>query len=688
VTGERRVAAYRLCAALLPGGRVLADLDVTLPEGRERETVADMRSLSFGDDTFACVLSVRSIGHVPEPERVLDEVVRVLEPGGLAVFVVPNDGEYDAGRLRALCERHFERVELRGVFGSPGLRRLFPRRDAGDLRLEGGPLDGALDLVAVCRAPEPAPEEVPAAPWAEAAAPAAGPPFSSRSGLGLGLLLFLGAALIAGFTALRGVDYFDEGLVLQAARRVAMGQVPYRDFLWPYGPAEPYLLGASFKLFGVSLLGWRILRVAVVALTALVVYALARRLAGPRAGLVAWLVAALALAQPANASPFPVALLLGLLAVAVASRSPVRPRDAVLAGLLAGFAAAWRLDFGVYAGVACAAALLLADTPGRVRTTARMAVSALAVTALSYAAFAVLTGPGDLYQDLIGRSLREKGYWTLPFPLRYHGGLLSLGDAKDALGFYLPLIVVIGLAVAAAALVARTLRERRPPRAWVALGVLALAGLAYLLSRTDEFHVTPLLVALAVLLPAVFAWARSLGGRLGGALAAGSAAVLILLGLYGASNRLSALVLPPDMEAIDVAAADGVRAPPAEARSLERVVATVKREVPLGQPIYVAPRRSDLVSFSAPLVYVLAERDNPLREDVGLWASAGAQERIVRTLRREQPRIVVRWTDPLSSKREPNPRGRPSGSRALDEYLARAYSRLERLPDFDVLILR
>jgi hypothetical protein len=616
-----------------------------------------------------------------------------------------------------------------------------------DFRLDETPLEEALDLVAVCSTKAPPEEEVPAAPWlteeppqpaappapaapaaavpppetaategvvspapaasaAQAAAtslaaspaPAASPtPAPSpatieqaRDGVGfaLGLVLFAGAALIAAFTILRGVDYFDEGLVLQAARRVAEGQVPYRDFLWPYGPAEPYLLGASFKLFGVSLLWWRLLRVVVVGLTSLVVYVLARRLAGPRAGLVAWLVAALALAQPANASPFPFALMFALMAVAVATRAPLRPRDAALAGVLAGVAAAWRLDFGVYAAIACAAAVLLADAPGRFRLLGRMAVAAVLVVVISYAAFAVLTGPGDLYQDLIGRSLREKGYWTLPFPLAWHGGLGGFEDAKHALGFYLPLIVVVGLAVAAAAFLARTLREGRPPRSWSAVGLLALAGLAYLLSRTDEFHVTPLLVALAVLLPAVFVWSRGLDNPLGTALAAGAAAVLALMGVYGAANRLSALFHPPAMATIDVPAADGVKAPPEEARSLARVVAVVKRQVPLGEPIYVAPRRSDLVSFSAPLIYVLTERDNPQREDVGLWSSAAAQNRIVRVLRDEQPRIVVRWTNPLSSKREPNARGRPSGSRALDEYLDSTYRLLERVPDFDILILR
>ena len=62
-----------------------------------------------------------------------------------------------------------------------------------------------------------------------------------------------------------------------------------------------------------------------------------------------------------------------------------------------------------------------------------------------------------------------------------------------------------------------------------------------------------------------------------------------------------------------------------------------------------------------------------LGRDVSVQALPREQARIVAALRRARPRAVVRWTDPASSRPEPNRRGRPSGSRALDEYLASAY---------------
>lgn len=231
-TFQRHVAAYRLCAPLLPPGRVLdlgcgvghsfrelapresvgVDLDPQALAAQEREThVADMRELPFAPESFQSVLSVQSIEHVPDPQRVLAEVVRVLGPAGRAVIVTPNRltfgppeeiidpyhyVEYDADELRVLCAGAFAKVEVLGLYGSERylalvqaeraeldhllaldplkLRRMIPRRARqrlydrrlassraaprpgaldivpDDFSLAPAPLDAALDLIAVC----------------------------------------------------------------------------------------------------------------------------------------------------------------------------------------------------------------------------------------------------------------------------------------------------------------------------------------------------------------------------------------------------------------------------------------------------------------------------------------------------------------------------------------------------------
>jgi SAM-dependent methyltransferase len=207
---QRHRAEYRLSATLLGPGRVLdlgcgtghsytelapretvgVDIEPGALAGQDREThVADMRSLPFAPDSFASVVAIQSIEHVPDAGRMLAEVARVLEPAGRAIFVTPNRltfgrpdeiidpyhyVEYDPTQLELLCAPFFETVEVQALHASPRymaihdderreldrllkrdpfrLRRLVPRRvkqHLYDRRLSGDrvtPRAGALEI--------------------------------------------------------------------------------------------------------------------------------------------------------------------------------------------------------------------------------------------------------------------------------------------------------------------------------------------------------------------------------------------------------------------------------------------------------------------------------------------------------------------------------------------------------------
>lgn len=232
---QRHRAEYRLCATLLGPGRVLdlgcgtghsyeelapretvgVDIEPVALAAQDREThVADMRELPFDPGAFDSVVSIQSIEHVPDPDRVLAEVARVLRSEGRAIFVTPNRltfgrpdeiidpyhyVEYDAAQLHELCTRFFAAVEVLGLEVSQRyraihdderreldrllardplrLRRLVPRRvrqhlydrrlsgdrvtprpgarEIGqeDFWLSGERIDQAIDLFAVCDRP-------------------------------------------------------------------------------------------------------------------------------------------------------------------------------------------------------------------------------------------------------------------------------------------------------------------------------------------------------------------------------------------------------------------------------------------------------------------------------------------------------------------------------------------------------
>ena len=478
-------------------------------------------------------------------------------------------------------------------------------------------------------------------------------------------MLLAAGALISGFTILRRIDPFDEGVVLEAARRVMQGQVPHRDFLWAYGPADPYLMAGLFKAFGVSLLDWRILRVVSDAASALAVFVLARRLAGTKLALLAWLAAACAFAQPTSANPQAEAFAFGLWALVLVTGEEDTGRLRLGgAAALTAVCAAWRPDFGAYTLAACLTAL--AFGPGR--RASRMSLYTgitVALTAVIYAPLAA----GDKHPR---RNVRHDA------AVRSARLGLRRGPRRYARRYYARGYISSSLALSA---VLSLLRRWELPRRLSPMFVLGAAALLYMLSRTDDVHTSPLIAAVVVLLAAVAA--ADIDRRL----AVLPLAVLLLLALYGASNRLSALVRPPHLVTVHVAVADGVKDTPANAHALERVVPLVRRLVPPGGYLYVAPRRSDLVTLNNVTLYVLTERNDPLSIDFSTQSKPSVQRHIVSVLARVKPRVVVRWTDPLSSRPEPNSRGRSSGSHILDQWLGQNYRLRERDGFYDVLVL-
>jgi len=521
---------------------------------------------------------------------------------------------------------------------------------------------------------------------------------AARPVAGLAVGLFVAGVLISAFSMRNGIDPFDEGLMLQAARRITAGQVPYRDFLWAYGPAQPYLLALLFKVFGTSMLQWRIIRVLADAGIALTAWLLVAGRVPRPLGLGVWLAVACEISEPRSADPFPLALLAVLVALLVATGGEPSGRRLVGAAVLTAVGAAFRLDFALYGLAATAVAIVAGSEPApgrgwrrsptlveRVQPAVVYVVLAVGLCVLVYLPFAIIDGPASLYQALIGNSLHTRDYWTLPFPLHFHrppgAGLAK--TAKKALDFYVPLLVVIGFAGAILGTLAIWWRDQSPPGRLLGLLVLGVGLAAYMLSRADEFHVQPLFVVVVVAL-ALIIGATDLARP-------APAAVLVLLGLllvHGVANRLSALVHPAAATTLHIPAADGVEAPPAEAAAIERMVALVDADTGPSQPIYVLPLRSDLVTYNDPLIYVMTERDNPTGQDFGLQTGAAAQASIVATLQRVRPRAIVRWTDPISDTPEPNLRGRSSGVHTVDDWVAAHYRIQARLYHYTVLVPR
>jgi len=81
---------------------------------------------------------------------------------------------------------------------------------------------------------------------------------AARAALGVTSFLVLPAfAFWFAFTAgQRGFYPFDQSIVFDGGYRVLSGQVPYSDFVVPFGPVAFWLQAFFFRLFGVSYFGY------------------------------------------------------------------------------------------------------------------------------------------------------------------------------------------------------------------------------------------------------------------------------------------------------------------------------------------------------------------------------------------------------------------------------------------------
>jgi hypothetical protein len=489
---------------------------------------------------------------------------------------------------------------------------------------------------------------------------------AGRRAPGVGLLrrrdavLFVLAAALSAVTIGREIGPHDEGLMLQFAARIADGQLPYRDFWMNYAPGQAYVLGALDAVFGHSLMAWRVLRVVLDAAVAVFAYRLARREASEPLALGAWLAVAGAMAWPTGPGPNPPALALALGALLLAPR---RPR---LAGALAGLACVFRVEIG--------AAAVLGVLLGTSRRSTALAMSAL-IAILGWAPF-VIAAPGAVYDQTIG-FLGIQGLQRTALPLDPSP---AGGDPNKLLELWMPAILVVGLALWAL----RSAQRGRLPRTALALAPLALVGLAYLLGRTDEFHLIPLAAVLPVLLAIAAARERTRWARLP------LIAFLALIALHGLDRKGGQILHQSTLAAVPGPAGDGVRVPEAEAQQLRRVIALMQDLTPRGGPVLVVPSRVDRVTVGNPLLYVLADRRNPTRYDVmqpGVVTTAKVQREMVRDLERARPRLVVRWHDRRTAP-EDNASGRLRGSRLLDRWIDEHYAPRSRIGVYEVLSAR
>ncbi len=320
---------------------------------------------------------------------------------------------------------------------------------------------------------EPAPKEQPGGPG-QGAAPV---PLPERS-VPLGLwAVALGALVLRALPLLRGLgplDYpidYDEGVYFSASALLWKGVLPYRDYVLVHPPGLLYFLAltsgwASIAGPRAAFAAARILPMVLGAGSTLLVGRLARRWAGPVAGIVAaTLYASYPEAVGVERGSFlePVLNLACLLLATAWLALPADSARALQRATWAGVAAGAALAVKVWAGLWVVAALVSLPSP-RQKSAVRFALLAAAVAGVLVAPLA-LQALGNFFTEvLLFHAIRP------PDGVARASRVGEIFSARHVSAF------VLAFAGLAAGLIDPRLRRSRPFRFWAAVYALTVAA--------------------------------------------------------------------------------------------------------------------------------------------------------------------------------------------------------------------
>lgn len=521
-------------------------------------------------------------------------------------------------------------------------------------------------------------------------------------------LLFISTASLLFLSMDRNINLYDEGLVLTGAMRVAAGDIPHRDFYANYGPAQFYVLGSLFKVFGSWVLVERAFDIVVRALIVTLTYALTAVYCRKWIAATAALLCALwFFCVPFYGYPmFPVILLTLISAALVIPTLAAHSCTwrLVASGAAMGMAALFRYDvaFVVFLLIACAITVSARFVPRTPRLRGHAVLRMLApyvigtsIIFLPVACLYLAVAPiSPFIHDILSFPLHNYVRTrSLPFP-----GLFEMASAV-----YLPIpIFCAALYSIGQSLWRRDNSEGWPPgneseRNWALLLLALIAAALYGkgLVRISVVHMlssfVPSFIVLAIVVERALQQ-RTLMLGIAGVLAGITLAVTAHASVKTAAIRLQTLaalfseVLIPTARAANTTSTTATWCgTPRELRKIacfwidanhEEAVRFLVQVTNPGERIFVGLNRHDKIVVNDNLTYFAADRMPATHWhhfDPGLQTSADVQTEMVAELQSSSVRYLV-LTSQWDGVSEPNDSAKSTGVHILDEYIRAHYN--------------
>jgi hypothetical protein len=303
---------------------------------------------------------------------------------------------------------------------------------------------------------------------------------------------------------------FDEGIYVDASRRILAGQVPYRDFFIVMGPGTFWLQALALRVFGMTLAASRAVLILDLATLAACVFWLVSRQVS--VALAAWTAALLVILETAsNGIAIPShrwdSAALATLAITICASQP-RRFAVFLAGCCAAFAA-WTTPPVALVGLAIATWLWMEDRD----KLAPFLGGCAAVTICCAGVLAIQSGLAPMFAQLLWNGSHYAGANYLPYGTLFGRGYSQFFHGATMYEIPVRALVVLGIIVPILlpplAILCFPWWRKTPVLRLLFAGGIALAISTF--PRMDLPHLTyaaPLFYALLAILAASIPWPK------------------------------------------------------------------------------------------------------------------------------------------------------------------------------------
>ncbi len=499
---------------------------------------------------------------------------------------------------------------------------------------------------------------------------------------------------------------------------VGRGALPYRDFWTMYAPGEFFAQALLFRIFGHELWPQALAAVALRAISAALLFLVARRLGAARtvAGFVAAFFALISWQSAPELDGYAPAIALVLFSIerTLSYFENGGARRLIAVGLALGAAAWFKHDVAAYFAIGISVALFAARRSAddgrslsRLRTVATCSLGALVAIA-PLAIFLAVSCGADAWRDLIVfpatdfSAVRHQEWPQLAPDFSNIGAGLGAPLTAKSIEFWMQRVATWAFCrgpelvfVAAAIAFARFQRRFAPvERAIVAIALVSMP-LFWLAAHVRQ-NTHPYSLAVASMLLLVLAWTRLAPNHLALRRVIAAFAIVYAAGL-ALRPASDALAMASGLMRSEALALDGtgvIRVPHRAAAIYRELVAFVRANTNAGEAIYCGVARHDAVIGNAEELYFLCDRPSATRYaelHPGIADRSDVQREMIADLERENTRCAILWNphwsdDSLDRVKLARSRISPSfGSELLDDYLREHFSDVKQAGDFTIL---